>query len=193
MQTRRVQGASAASASSASAPVRFRARATATSNEKRAWRGEHAGPAPTGANPGRGRGLDGTKYAQSSLPSDYRPGLGLGWRRRWLLAGLHGSCQLRGAASSVLARHAGSKPRPREVTSASKTFIFGKLRLCGRGYRTSSCLDFYIGLLTTLPPGSLLLSLHTATRLPFLKTHGKFPPCPCRKLSNSSAMPTRRS
>lgn len=73
VQTRRVQGASAASASSASAPVRFRARATATSNEKRAWRGEHAGPAPTGANPGRGRGLDGTKYAQSSLPSKRLP------------------------------------------------------------------------------------------------------------------------
>lgn len=132
MQSRRVQGASAASAASAataSAPVRFRARAAATSNEKRAWSSERACPAPTGANPGRGRGLGGAKYAQSCLPSYYRPVLGLGWWRRWLLAALHGSSQLRGAASSVPARHAGSKPRPREVTSASKTFTFRKLHL----------------------------------------------------------------
>lgn len=123
--------AGGASASTAFAPVRFRARAAATTNRKRSWSSERAGPASTRPNPSPGRGLGGAKCTQHRSPSDSWLGPGLGRQRS--LAGLHESCQPRDAACSDLDRHAGSKPRPREVTLASNSFILGKLRLSGEG------------------------------------------------------------
>lgn len=92
-----------------------------------------------------------------------------------------------GAASSVPAYCAGSKPKPREVTPALNAFILGKLYF-GEGttslsyswnLQPSPYWSFY--LLTQLPCPSH--SLYSA--LP--KTHAHVAPWPCSRLPMSSA------
>lgn len=141
----------------------------------KAWSGDRAGPAPclSQSGPGAGAGPRAPRALRSAAPSSEGGGSPQPGHSRWR--------QLCGAASSVLACQAGSKPRPKEVPPASNTFPLGKL-LFGREGITSllSRLDFYKGPFTvSLSPSSPLVSLYHSHQTALTKTQGESPPCPC--------------
>lgn len=151
------------SASAASAPVRFRARAAAITNGEKPGAASPLAPPPARANPGPGRGWGGATCSASRWPG--RSSLEGGGSPP---PGLYPGCQLRGAASSVPAGHAGSKPRPREVAFCLKHLPPGEAALWqGGNSEPLLLLRFLRGpLYVSLSPSSPVLPLHTDTRLP---------------------------
>lgn len=129
----------------------------------KAWGREPAGPAPRQSQSGAGTGLGRGHMLREPLARPLQRG-----GRQQTPPGLYLGCQLRGAANSVPAGHAGSKPRPREVAFCLKHLPPGEAALWqGGNSEPLLLLGFLRGpLYVSLSPSSPVLPLHTDTRLP---------------------------